>query len=123
MPNIFASVGYGYTHRLKINNETLNGGSVSAMVGVKIPLFQWGKGKNKVKQAEIEKDMAMYELENASDLMQLEIAKSAFNVQEAKTPLELNSTSVEQASENLKISKDNYELGMETLVNLLEAHT
>lgn len=52
--------------------------------------------------------------------MMLEIAQARFNLKDAVTRLTMTEKALEQAKENLKESKDNYEVGMETLANYLE---
>lgn len=53
--------------------------------------------------------------------MQLEIEQARLNYIDAYTQVEMAQVALEQAEENMRISDDNYSLGMETIVNLLEA--
>ena len=54
-------------------------------------------------------------------LMQLEEAKTRFNVEDAAARVRLTAKSLLQAKENLMVSKNRYEVGMESLTNYMEA--
>ena len=60
-------------------------------------------------------------LENLTNKMQLEITSSRFNIQDAQTRVTMAKNALQQAKENLKISSDQYQVGLESLTNLLEA--
>ena len=55
--------------------------------------------------------------------MELERAKNSYAVSEAALQVRLAESSLKSAETNLKVCRDQYELGMETLVNVLEAQT
>lgn len=55
------------------------------------------------------------------ELMRLEIAGNRFKLKDAQTRIQLTRTALVQAEENLKITTNQYEVGMENLTNLLEA--
>lgn len=124
LPQIGVSANYGYYYGLKVNDEILlNQDSFSAMASVKIPIFAFGEGTHKVKAAEIERDMKINEKEKLADMMELEEAKYRFEFTDAKLQVELTKSALKNAEICLKVSKDQYELGMETLANVLEAQT
>jgi outer membrane protein TolC len=64
--------------------------------------------------------MQKTDLQDVTEKMTLQIAKARFSLKDALTRLNLTEKALEQAKENLKESKDNYEVGMETLANYLE---
>jgi len=102
-----------------IDNQQLNG--FSAMASVKIPITQFGerKGKTNVKRAEL--NIKQLELEQAAGYLQLEIEQAKSQLINARTAVSLNKEALNQADENVRICADSYNLGMETIVNLLEA--
>ena len=53
--------------------------------------------------------------------MQLEVARARYNVEDAATRVRLTQRSLSQAEENLQVSKNRFEVGMETLTNYMEA--
>ena len=59
--------------------------------------------------------------EEMTQLMLLEIARARYNIEDARTRVTLTRKSLSQAEENLTVSKNQYEVGMETITNYLEA--
>ena len=123
LPNLGVMAGYGYTNGLVLNNtqKLIDGGSFSAMVSLKVPIFHWGEGNNKVRSAKADGYIAELQLEDAEKMMILEINKAINSLDEAGFEVELTQKSLNQAKENLEVSKNQYEVGMETLANYLEA--
>ena len=61
------------------------------------------------------------EQENMNEQMMLELTQAANNLDEARLESELSDRSLLQAEENMKVSKSQYEVGLETLSDYLEA--
>jgi outer membrane protein TolC len=91
------------------------------LAGLKIPIFQWGQGKNKVNSAKATKEIKELELEKNKKLLELQIEQAKLNLQDALLRISIYEKALEQANENLRISNDNYELGFETISDLLMA--
>ena len=124
LPQLGVMASYGYSYGLKLMGETLlNQAGFTVMATLKVPIFAWGEGWLKVQSAKKEHEMAVTELEQLSGLMELEIAQARYAVSEAALRVSMAETSLESAETNLKVCRDQYELGMETLVNVLEAQT
>lgn len=124
LPQVGAAVNYGYANGMKLNDhKLLDNASFSAMVSVNVPLFSWGEGRNKIRSKKAEQEMARLRQEDLAEQMELEIAASRTNVEDAWLRTEMTRKSVEQATENLRESKDMYEVGFETLAEYLEAQT
>lgn len=121
LPQIGVTAGYGYGGGLKLNGDDEASATFTAMAGVKIPVFHWGEGKNKIRSARMEEEISRLNLEKSSDLMELEIVSSRFSVRDAQTRVVMARNALAQASENLKTSTDQYQVGMEDLTSLLEA--
>lgn len=68
-----------------------------------------------------EEETARLQQEELLQMMQLEVAKARYNVMDAATRVRMTEKSLEQAEENLKVSKNRYEVGMETITNYMEA--
>ena len=92
-----------------------------AFAKLSMPIFNWGEGRNKVRVAKAEEEMSRLNKERLGEMMQLEIAGSRFKLNDAQTRIRLTESALEQAKENLRVSEDQYEVGMENLTNLLEA--
>ena len=65
--------------------------------------------------------MARLQQEELSQMMQLEVAKMRFSVEDAAVRVKMTEKSLNQAEENLQVSKNRYEVGMETITNYMEA--
>lgn len=124
LPQIGLMAGYGYVHGLQFCGEPLaNSGGFSALVSLKIPIFAWGKGYLKLQSAKKDYEIAVNELERIGEEMQLEKVRNEYAVTEAVLQVDMSKTALEDAENNLRIAKDRYALGMETLVYVLEAQT
>ncbi len=124
LPNVGVMGMYGYTNGLKMNGEKLlNGANLSALLSVSIPIFNWGEGRNKIKEAKMEGLIAEMQLNHSQQKMTLEATQAMYKLNEAQLEVTLSSKSVEQAQENMKVSKERYNTGMETLSNYMEAQT
>ena len=124
LPQLGVMASYGYSYGLKLMGETLlNQAGFTVMATIKVPIFAWGEGYLKIKSAKKEYEMALSELERLSGMMELERAKNSYAVSEAALQVRLAESSLKSAETNLKVCRDQYELGMETLVNVLEAQT
>ena len=124
LPNIGVLGTYGYTNGLKMNGEKLiNGANFAALLSVNIPILHWGEGKNKIKEAKIQSSIAQMQLNNSQQKMTLEATQAINELNEAALEVALSSKSVEQAQENMDVSKERYSAGMETLANYMEAQT
>lgn len=124
LPNVALAGSYSYMHGLDVNNKKLfNKPFAGVLLTVNIPLFHFGEGVNKVKAAKMEKERVLLEQQDLVEQMNLELAQAANNLDEAFMEVELTRNSLAQAEENMRISRNQYELGLETLVNYMEAQT
>ncbi len=121
LPQVGLTAGYGYGGGLELNGERESKASFNALAFVEIPLFYWGEGRNKYKAARMEHEMSRLNLEKSAQLMELEVAAARFNIQDAQVRIKMAKNALLQAEENLRISNNQYKVGMESLTNLLEA--
>ena len=122
LPRIGVRGSYDYLHGLEVNDETLmKKGAFSVFLNVSVPLFHFGERTNKVKSAKVKLEQARLEQENVNEKMLLELMQAANNLDEARLETELSERSLEQAEENMKVSGKQYEVGLETLSDYLEA--
>ena len=124
LPQVGVMANYRYINGVQLNgNKLFDKASFSAMLSVRVPLFHWGEGRNKVRAAKAERDIAQLQCDNIGEQMELELAKASDKCDESEFEVRLTARSVEQAQENMKVSGDQYTTGMETLANFLEAQT
>lgn len=121
MPTVGVSIGYNYFMIGLDNMDNYDQHGYSALATVSIPITTFGERKGKMKAAKADCNIRQLELEQNTKYLQLEIEQARLNYINAYTQVEMTQVSLEQAYENMRISDDNYSLGMETIVNLLEA--
>ncbi len=124
LPQIAAIATYSYMHGLSFNGSRLfDDASFAGGVTMSIPLFHWGEGRRKVSAAKREINIAQTQLEDLTQKMELELTQSLNNYDEALLEVALMEESVAQAEENMTVSRNQYEVGTETLGDYLEAQT
>ena len=124
LPKIGVRGSYDYTNGIKVNNQKLfDKGGFSVMVNVSVPLFHFGERYNKVRAAKSKLEQVRLEQNDINEKMQLELQQSVNNLDEARMEAELADKSLEQAVENERVSKSEYEAGLETLSDYLEAQS
>ena len=121
LPTVGVSVGYNYLVMGLKDMDNYDQHGINAMASINIPIVTFGERKGKIKSAKAEFNTKQLELQQATNYLQLEIEQARLNYTDAWTRVEMARIALEQASENMRISDDNYEVGMETIVNVLEA--
>ena len=122
LPQVGIRGSYDYIHGLKVNEQTLfDKGNFSVMMNVTIPLFHFGERINKVRASKAQLEQIRMEQADLNEKMYLELTQAANNLDEAKLQTALADRSLEQADENRRISKGEYEAGLEPLSDHLEA--
>ncbi|MBR2154808.1 MAG: TolC family protein [Bacteroidaceae bacterium] len=123
LPNVLLFGSYGYLHGMKLLGKTLfKSGSATVGVMLKVPLFHFGEGPQKIRSAKAAYQIALLEQEDLNEKMQLEALQASNNLREAALEIDLTQKSVEQAAENMRMSKQQYEVGTEPLSDYLESH-
>ncbi|HJD93245.1 MULTISPECIES: TolC family protein [Bacteroides] len=124
LPQLGVVGAWNYYDAARLNDTPLfKGGSFSALFSIKVPLFQWGEGISKVKSKKAEHQMAQLQRDDASEKMMLEMTMALNQVDESKLEVEMTAEALSQAAENLKTSTEQFEVGLETLTEHLEAQT
>lgn len=123
LPTAGIQAGYSYIGGIEVGPEKMSTSGLSVLASVKIPIFHWGEGAKKLKSARIGREITEVELEKNRQLMQLEMEQARLNQQLAFDRIHLNELALEQAEENLRITRDNYEVGMATLTAYLQSQT
>ena len=122
LPNIAIGASYTYANGAELaGKRLLDNGSLTAGIIVKMPLDIFGNAINKTRSAKAAHQIALLEQQDLTEQMQLELQQSINNADEAATEVRLCETALSQAAENMRLSKQQYEVGFETLSNYLEA--
>lgn len=136
LPTIGLQLGWNAFGNLKMKNYMMldNGmvfpytqsisykGFVGA-VSLSVPIFHWGEGFKKVKKAKIELENAELELEQNKKLMTLQARQAYSNYMDGFSLIESAGKAFTEAELNLKMMKEQYEAGLMTLTDLLEAQS
>lgn len=98
-------------------------GSFSVGAMVSIPLWHWGGNYSKYKAAQVDTHIAQLELEDARELVDLQVSQSAFRAQEAIRTYQMTVTNLTKADENLRQANLGFREGVMTTDNVMEAQT
>ena len=95
--------------------------SVGAMVS--IPLWHWGGNLNKYKAAKSDAVIRRLELEDAREMVTLQVSQAAFKTQEAHRTYAMTLSNIASADENLRSATLGFREGVTTTELVMEAQT
>lgn len=95
--------------------------SVGAMVS--IPIWHWGGNINKYKAAKSDAIIRELELEDAREMVSLQVSQAAYKTQEAHRTYAMTCTNLESADENLRSATLGFREGVTTAELVMEAQT
>lgn len=122
LPQLALLATYGYANGIKVMDQTLlDSWNFAGGVTLSVPLFHFGERYHKLKVAKLKKEQARIEMEDKVEMMRLELAQCANNLDEARLECELAEKSLQQAERNMQLSYKQYLAGTETLSDYLEA--
>lgn len=122
LPNVVVMGGVSYTNGLELAGEKLmNGVQGSVGIGVKIPIVTFGENTNKLRSAKAKAQIARLEQDDLNEKMRLELQQAINNMNEAKQELLLTENALKQNDENVRLARQQYDVGYEPLSDLLEA--
>jgi len=90
---------------------------------LRIPLWNWGDVAYKVRASKGATAIANLELQEARDLIELQVSQADFKITEANKRLSLAQTSIERAEENLRVANLGFREGVITPTVVMEAQT
>ena len=123
LPVAGIQAGYSHIGGIDLGNTDVSNSSLNVMASVKIPLFHWGEGAKKIKSAKIDKEIMELEQEKNKQLLQMEAEQARLNLQLAWERVQMNEAALTQSEENMRVTRDSYEVGMETITEVLIAQT
>lgn len=124
LPNVAVGATYNYTNGGELAGKKLfDNGSASVGVVVKMPIDIFGGSTNKIRSAKAAYQIAQIEQQELDEKMLLEYSQCQNLYEEAQTELHLCEVALEQAAENMRLSKQQYEVGFEPLSDYLETQT
>lgn len=136
LPQIGLSTGYTWYGNIKMNGMTadaqgnyipysqrLDNGLGLVMASVSIPLFHWGEGLKKIRQAKLDLQNAHLDLQQNTRLLSIEARQAVQNLTDGYNLVETAELGSRQAKENLRVMSDRYANGLSTLTDLLDAQS
>lgn len=124
MPQLALTGGYMLSNPNVFNSfEKKFRGTWGVGVMLKVPIWNWGEGKYKVRSAKTEALIAGLEAEDAREKIELQVTQEAFRVNEANRKLGLSQKNLDKAEENLRTAQVGFQEGVITTSDLLAAQT
>lgn len=99
------------------------GGGFTVGAMLTIPLWHWGGNMAKYRQVESQQVIAQLELQDAQDLVTLQVNQASLKTREAYKTYQMTCTNLAKADENLRTATLAYREGVATPDNVMEAQT
>ena len=113
-----------------VSNPNMNDGFAKKFGGswhiggvIRIPLWHWGGDYNKYRAARTEANIMRLRLEEAKEMVDLQVSQAAFKAREAMKTFDMTRTNLAKASENLRQAELGFKEGVQTPDNVMEAQT
>ena len=116
LPSFAIGAGYNFHNLLDKNRHF---GMLFATVSV--PVTDWWGGSYAIRRKRVAEQQAREKLDDNAQLLAIRQQKAANDLAEAEAQLQLASSSISQAEENLRIQRDTYQAGTSTMSDLLQA--
>lgn len=92
-------------------------------VVVRVPVWNWFEGAYKVRAGNTATSIAMLELDEAREKVELQVSQSSFKVDEANKKLSMAKKNTEQADENLRCANIGFKEGVMDVTDVMAAQT
>lgn len=123
LPNVVVTGGYLVSNPNLFNGfQNEFGGTFTAGVAVNIPILHPG-GFYALKAAKHKRMEVNYQMEEAKELIELQVNKVKFELELAYKKLEQSVSNLENAEENLKLADESFKVGMCSSSDLMGAQT
>jgi len=116
-------VGASYSNISSIENLVGSMKFLAVQANLSVPIFHWQERKHKTATARFKSKQKELEIDRTRDLISLEVQQSYFKIQEAYQQIELAKVSMDQANENLEITRNSFNEGLANTTELLDAQT
>lgn len=124
LPNVALMGAYSFSNPNMFDGykKSFNGAfSVGLMVTV--PLWHWGGNYYKYKAAESEEVTMKLKLQDAEELVSLQVNQAAFRSEESMKTYQLTQSNLDKANDNLRTATIAFREGVATADNVMEAQT
>lgn len=123
-PQVLVTGGYAVTNPNTFNGfEKKFGGFWNLGLVVRVPIWNWGDTKYKVRASKGATTIANLELNEARELIELQVNQNSFKLNEANKKLAMAGANLAKADENLRTANLGFEEGVISLTTVMEAQT
>ena len=124
LPQVALTGGYAISNPNVLNGfEKKFSGFWHVGVMLRVPIWNWGDVKYKVRASKGATAIANLELEEAREMIELQVSQNSFRVDEANKKLTMAKTNIERAEENLRTANLGFQEGVITPTTVMEAQT
>ena len=125
MPKVALVAGYSVTNPNAFHGfeNKWNGGLFSAGVMVNIPIFHGTEALQKTRKAKAEATLYMDRLDEARNMISLQVEQSRQHLEEARERLEMSENNLSSAEENMRMATIGFEAGVIETNTVLAAQT
>ena len=124
LPQVALMGGYAVSNPNVLNGfEKKFAGFWNVGLFVRVPLWNWGDVMYKVRASKGATSIAALELEEARELIELQVSQTAFRVDEANKKLAMAQANIRRADENLRTATLGFREGVITPATVMEAQT
>ena len=116
LPSVAVGAGYNY-HNLLGNDRSF----AMVFATVSVPVSDWWGGSHAVKRKKIEYQKALDEQQDKGEMLKIRMQKAWNDVSESYMQLSIAERSINQAEENLRLNRNQYQVGVSRMADLLEA--
>ena len=90
---------------------------------LRVPIWNWQEGAYKVRASKVATNIANMELQEAKEMIELQVNQNMFKVKEANKKYAMTVKNVEKAEENLRCANVGFQEGVMTATEVMEAQT
>ena len=124
LPQVMLTGGYAVTNPNTFNGfQKKFGGVWNVGVVVRVPIWNWGDVMYKVRASKGATAMARLELDDAREMISLQVRQNNFKVKEAQKKLTMAQSNVANADENLRMANLAFKEGVASIMTVMEAQT
>jgi len=124
LPQVALTGGYAISNpNLFDGFEKKFGGFWHVGVTVRVPIWNWGDVKYKVRAAKGAGAIAQYEMDEAREMIELQVNQNTYRVEEANKKLAMALSNIQRADENLRTANLGFSEGVIAPTTVMEAQT
>ncbi len=124
MPNLAIVGTYSFSNPSSFDGfKNRFGGAFSVGAMLTVPIWHWGGNYNKYRSAKAETAAMRMELEDAREMIDLQVSQASFKAEEAARTHEMTEANLASADENLRCADIGFRDGVMTVDNVMEAQT